>query len=237
MKFLFFILVAVQIYAVEITKVVGISEEWKGATEKNCKGLYWEVATEVFALDNIKLKCKLAPYARGVKLVEKKKVDFWVGSYKDEEDFPYYPEVAISADNVSILYDITRQTFNKLEDIKDKRVAWIRDYDYDQYIDIPMKIREIKNKRAGIKMLLLGRIDFLMDAKIELNNALKDIKKDTKNLTIKTFMELKTYMAFAKNERGKKLVKLWDKNMKILNKNGKLKEIYSRYHDSDFYPF
>ena len=237
MKFLFFILVAVQIYAVEITKVVGISEEWKGATEKNCKGLYWEVATEVFALDNIKLKCKLAPYARGVKLVEKKKVDFWVGSYKDEEDFPYYPEVAISADNVSILYDITRQTFNKLEDIKDKRVAWIRDYDYDQYIDIPMEIREIKNKRAGIKMLLLGRIDFLMDAKIELNNALKDIKKDTKNLTIKTFMELKTYMAFAKNERGKELVKLWDKNMKILNKNGKLKEIYSRYHDSDFYPF
>ena len=237
MKLLFLFLLTVQIYATEITKVVGISEEWKGATEKNCKGLYWEVATEVFALSNIKLECKLAPYARGVKLVEKKKVDFWVGSYENEESFPYYPEVAISADNVSVLYDTTRQTFNNLEDIKNKKVAWIRDYDYDKYIDIQMNIKEIKDKKAGIKMLLLGRIDFLMDAKIELNNALKEIKKDKKNLKIKTLMELKTYMAFARNNRGKELTKLWDKNMRILDKSGKLKEVFNRYHDSDFYPF
>ena len=204
MKLLFLFLLAVQIYATEITKVVGISEEWKGATEKNCKGLYWEVATEVFALSNIKLECKLAPYARGVKLVEKKKVDFWVGSYENEESFPYYPEVAISADNVSVLYDTTRQTFNNLEDIKNKKVAWIRDYDYDKYIDIQMNIKEIKDK---------------------------------KNLKIKTLMELKTYMAFARNNRGKELTKLWDKNMRILDKSGKLKEVFNRYHDSDFYPF
>jgi len=237
MKFLILTLLAIQLYAIEITKVVGISEAWKGATEKNCKGLYWEVATAVFELNNIKLECKLAPYARGVKLVEKEKVDFWVGSYKDEETFPYYPEIAIDADNVSILYDTTKQKFSKIEDIKNKKVAWIRDYDYQEYIDIPMKIREIKDKKSGIKMVLLGRVDFLMDDKIELVNALKNIKLKKKDLKIKTFMELKTYMAFAKNKRGKELVKLWDKNMKILNKSGKLEEIYNRYSDSEFYPF
>ena len=237
MKYLLLVLFSIEIFALNLTKVVGVSEEWKGGTDKHCKGLYWEVATEVFALSKIKLICKLAPYARGVKLVEKAKVDFWVGSYEAEEDFPYYPKVAIDADNVSILYNKTKQKFKKISDIKNKKVAWIRGYDYDLYLDFPVKIKELKDRKSGVKMALLGRIDFLMDDKSELEQALAKVKIDKKDLVIAPFMSLKIYMAFSKTERGKYLSKLWDENMKKLNKSGKLRKIYTKHDYTEFYPF
>jgi len=62
-------------------------------------------------------------------------------------------------------------------------------------------------------------------------------KKDKKDIKIEPFMQLKTYMAFAKNKRGEQLVKLWDENMKKLHQNGKLKQIYDKADFINFYPF
>lgn len=237
MKKLLLLILTISIYANEISTVVGVSERYEGGTEENCKGFYWEVSKEVFALSNIKLICELSPYQRSVKLVQNNKADFWVGSYINEEDFAYYPKTNIDADIVSVLYNKTKNKFDSINDLKSKRVGWIKGYGYDQYIDVNIIIKELRDKQSGIKMVQLGRLDYIMDASVELKLSLEKINIDKSNLEIKKIMYLKTYLAFKKSKRGKQLAKIWDKNMKILDQNGKLKLIYNNSMYNNVYPF
>jgi len=237
MKSLLLILLIVSSYANEIKNVVGVSERYDGGTEENCKGFYWEVSKEVFALSNINLICKLAPYQRAVKLVETNNADFWVGSYIDEENFAYYPKINMDADIVSVLFDSTKNKFNNINDLKNKKVGWINGYDYDDYIDVSMDKKELRNKIAAIKMVKYGRLDYLMEDSLELELSLKKMKFDKSNLVVKKIMELKTYLAFNKTKRGKELAKIWDTNIKKLHESGKLKKMYDKSDYANIYPF
>lgn len=223
--------------AKEITTVSGISEHWAGATEKGCKGFYWDVIKNVYALDNIKLKCKLSSYERGIKLTKNKKVDFWVASYKNEEAFAKYPKIAFDADMVSVLYDSSKTSFKNINDLKSKKVAWVRGYDYNEYVKFPLNFKELNSRESGIKMVSVGRLDYFIDNKDDLAKSLDTLKLKNHNLKTKKIMELKLYLGFANTKKSDKLINIWDKNMKILNKSGKLRAIYKKADYTEYYPF
>jgi len=232
---LIMIFFSTMLYSNEITKVIGASEKWVGATEPNCKGFYWQIAKEVFASSNIKLECIIAPYVRTIHMVESDKADFWVASYKHEEEFAIYPKHHFDADNVAALYNKTKNSINSIDDLKDKKIIWMRGYSYNDYIDIKLNFKEIDNRDGGIKMIESGRVDIMLDAKIELDNAIKKLKP--KNLEIKIIKYLPLYMGFNNTSRGKQLAKIWDENLEKLHKNGRLKDIYNKAKYTNIYPF
>lgn len=237
MRVFLIVLFSLCLSASEIKTVTGISEEWKDATHKNCKGFYWEIIKEVYALENIKLNCKIAPYERGIKLTQVKKIDFWVGSYMSEEDFARYPKTAFDADMVSVLYDSTKNDFKKIEDLKSKKIGWVRGYDYNEYIDFPLNYKELSTRSSGIKMVKLGRLDYFIDNKGDLENALKKLNLKNGNIKMKKIMDLKLYLGFSDTEKSISLIKIWDKNIKKLHNSGKLKKIYDKADYTEFYPF
>lgn len=235
--FLVFLFLFSILQASSITKVVGISEKWEDATAEDCKGFYWEVAKEVFALSKITLECKLAPYERSVHSVKVGKADFWVASYLDEETFALYPKHYFDADMVSALYDKTKTTIHAPKDLENKKAVWMRGYAYNEYLDEKMNFREIDDRTGGIRMVVKGRVDVMLDAKVELDLALEKMKTQSPNLKTTTILKLPLYMGFKNNDRGKELVKIWDENMEKLHQSGKLKEIYKKADYTQIYPF
>lgn len=235
--FLTFILLFSFLYGETITKVLGVSEKWEDATQENCKGFYWDIAKEVFALSDITLECKNVPYERSVYMVKTEKADFWVASYIDEEVFAYYPQHYFDADVVMALYNKTKTSINSKKDLEGKKAIWMRGYSYNEYFKENMHFREIDNRVGGIKMVSMGRADVMLGAKVELDLALKKINPKPTNIAQKTILTLPLYMGFKNNDKGKKLAKIWDENMEKLHKSGKLKAIYEKADYTEVYPF
>ncbi len=224
------------IYSANITSINLVSESWENATNKDGTGFYWDLAKLVFSESNITVKHKIAPYARAVSLTKSGKMDAWVGSYIDEQDFAIYPKYNIDADKV---YSISKKGTLKGSgeaSIKDKKVAWVRGYDYDGYLKTPVKKVEVTDRSAGIKMVLAGRADALLDAKEEIESGLKEAKLKKSDFTIQKIMELKTFIAFGSSAKGKELAKIWDTNVEKLIKSGKLKKFYEK-HKYTSYPY
>jgi polar amino acid transport system substrate-binding protein len=219
------------------------SEEWENNTNKNGTGLYWDIIRKVYELENIKLKIRLVPYARSVHMVKVKKADAWAASYIDEETFALYPKWHFDADIVSALFQKARfPDWKGVQSLANKTVGWVRGYDYDQYIDVKMNIDELNSRDSALAMLQKNRIDVLLDALVEIQNELKKKDKLKKldfninNYQIEQLLQLNLYLAFVKNERGKQLMAIWDKNFPVLLKKGYIKKLYEKYKLAR-YPF
>jgi len=197
----------------------------------------------VYEMDNIKLNTKIVPYARSVHMVKNQKADAWVASYIDEETFALYPKWHFDADIVSALLKKARfPDWKGVESLANKTVGWVRGYGYDQYIDVKMKIEELNSRDSAIGMLQKQRIDVLLDALVEIKNKLKKkdkLKKlgfDIADYRVEKLFQLKLYLAFVKNELGKQLMAIWDKNFPVLLKNGHIKKLFDQYKIMKF-PF
>jgi polar amino acid transport system substrate-binding protein len=161
-------------YCDDLKVITVASEEWENNTNKDETGLYWDIIRKVYQMDNIQLKTRIVPYARSVHMVKVKKVDAWVASYIDEETFAIYPKWHFDADIVSALFQKSKfPDWKGVQSLANKTVGWVRGYDYDQYIDVKMKIDELNSRDSAIGMLVKNRIDVLLDALVEIQNELK----------------------------------------------------------------
>jgi len=231
------------VFGADIKQLNVASEEWENNTNKDGTGLYWEIIRKVYEIDNIKLKIKIVPYARSVHMVKTQKVDAWVASYIDEEPFPIYPKWHFDADVVSALFKKNKfPEWKGVKSLVNKKVGWIRGYDYNEYIDVKMTIDELSSRKSAFGVLLKDRIDVFLDALVEIKNELS--KKDYLNkigfhindYRVEKLLQLNLYLAFAKNDRGKQLSKIWDKNFPVLLKNGTIKKLFDKYQMNVF-PF
>lgn len=239
-------LVAQSTYAKDHNSISLASAEWPKYTNGDGTGVFFDIIRAVYKLEKVGMEFEIVPYERSVKMVEDKAVDAWVASYIEEEDFPLYPKWHFGADIVIAVYDPDK--FPKWEgekSLKGKKVAWLRGYNYDEYLKIRVEIDEVNKRRSGLRMLQRGRIDALLDAYSDM------IEED--NVTIegtslrfkegyneysfaaKEILQLRLYLAFADTDRARKFLDIWDKNFPILLKNGSIKRLFKKY--SIYYPF
>ena len=222
----------------EIGTITVATESWEEATNEDGSGVYFDIIRAVYKPLGINIKTVIVPYERSIQIVKNGKADFWVASYRDEEDFPIYPEHSFDRDLVTAFFKKSQfAEWQGVDSLKDKTVAWIRGYDYDEYItDIPMKKVELDARDGILKMLQNNRVHVYLDAEEEIDTALEEQNFDATDYKKQTLLELKLYMAFANNDRGKALAKIWDQRMVELHENGELKQIYDK-SDYAVFPF
>lgn len=240
MRFLLsFLFLLSSLSAFEIKSVLAVSEHFKNATNYDGSGFYWELIRKVYGEDNIQLGYEIVPYQRAIMLTRNQAADFWVASYEHEQDFAIYPKYAFDVDDVSALHR-KNSPVQKLEiqALKHKKVAWIRGYAYDRYIQVPMQ-KVFLNKRSSIlKMLQSRRIDFFLDDWTEIEITFSKREMEVAEVTHSPLLQLKLYLAFQHTERGRNLAEIWDKNLLKLHRNGRLKTVYQKYRDyTHYYPF
>ncbi len=215
--------------------VLLVSEEWEDATNADGTGFYWELARAVFEPAGYTVKHEVYPYARAVNMVGSKEAHGWMGSYIDEENFAVYPQHAFDADSVSAAsrpgeFDDAAGVAN----LAGKRVGWVRGYSYDDFIDVDFgQPHLLSNLEGGLKMVEAKRLDYVLDAAMELKNA----GLEAKGLEYHKLMDLELYIAFADTEEGRALAQLWDKRLEAMHAAGELKPIYEQHGYTEYYPF
>jgi polar amino acid transport system substrate-binding protein len=226
-------------FATDVKEMTIICEEWKGYTNKDGTGVYWEVVKAVFEPAGIKVITKVAPWKRAEYMVKSKKVDAIVGDYyyKDRDGKDYvYPKWHLSVeDDITVLYK--NGTVEGWEDkgvksLAGKKVAWIRGYDFDKSIlkDTGVTKSELTELGNGIQMLNAGRIDAIVDYKTIIVPEAKKVGVDLSDFTLNVAQQgNKLFVVFANSDKAKALIKVFDERMGKLAQSGEVEAIYKKW--------
>lgn len=211
------------------TEIHLVSDAWHGLTRKDGTGLYFDLIRAVYARRKIQLRITIYPYARTVQAVKDRRADAWVASFLNEKDFALYPRWHFDRNVQQALFrKRPGYFFGGIGDLRDKRVAWLRDFGLDRYLKVPMKIVEVDTIQSAMQMLEAGRIDYFIGAQSDIADDIKARGVDMRDVEQAFVMHLGLYLAFADTPRGEVLRRIWDEEMETFHKSDTFKGIYQR---------
>ncbi|MHC8341262.1 substrate-binding periplasmic protein [Pseudomonas sp. HLT2-19-2] len=209
------------------------SEDWEDYTAADGRGLGWDVLREVFEPAGVKLDIRSEPYIRSMGLAQRGEVDACVGSYHDESSDLLYPRWNFDTDHIYAL-GLASKPAPTPQTLGNYRLAWVRGYDYQDYLPNIRRYNEIMRRTGILSMLTHNRADFYIDALTEVDYVIKRAK-DPSQFRRTHIAELPLYLCFAKTPKARTLMALFDQRMEHLVKNGQLKPIFERWKQP--YPF
>lgn len=200
---------------------VGLAE-WEGYTNSDGSGIYLEIISEIFGKDNLSLE--FDAFNRAVNGVENKHHDMVIGVFREDVKDVYLPKWYLDYEYpIVAFYDPKRHALNHPQDIYNLTVAWIRGYNFENYLDAKHFVYEVNTIKHGFQLLENRRIDLFIDYRYNLPSSLSE-----KFSAIEIMPSRPIYVAFSMTEKGKALSKQYDLGMERLRASGKLKQIYGR---------
>ncbi|WP_160107573.1 substrate-binding periplasmic protein [Pseudomonas izuensis] len=209
------------------------SEEWEDYTAADGHGLGWDVLRQVFEPAGVQLDIRTEPYLRAMGLAQRGEVDACVGSYRDESDELLYPRWNFDTDHIYAL-GLASSPVPTPETLGNYRLAWVRGYDYQDYLPNIRHYDEVIRRTSIVSMLTYKRADFYIDALTEVDYVLNRAR-DPSQFRSTHVAELPLYLCFAKTPEARTLMALFDRRMEELVKSGELKPIFERWKQP--YPF
>ena len=209
------------------------SEDWEDYTAADGHGLAWDVLREVFEPAGVKLDIRTEPYIRALGLAQRGEVDACVGGYRDEVDDLLYPRWNYDVDHIYAL-GLASNPEPTPETLGNYRLAWVRGYDFQDYLPNINRYNEVMRRTGILSMLTHNRADYYIDALTEIDYVVRRAK-DPSQFRRTHIAELPLYLCFANTPNARKLMALFDQRMELLVKNGRLKPIFERWKQP--YPF
>jgi len=238
-KRIFFISLVLFFCSIPVTAIVGnnpteiimASEEWSNATNRDGTGLYWDIFRAVYEPVGVKTKFIIQTYSGSVKLVKKNRVDAAVGIYPDRVRGALFSQYPFVKDYVLVLFKKNKlNQWNGQESLQNKKVAWIKGYSFDEYLELPVIKREFSNRDIILRRLDNDQVDFFLDTRNDLESVLNKGIVEVSNYTVEPVLELDRYLVFADNRKGKKLKKIFDSRFPLLVKSGEIERLLAKWN-------
>ena len=135
---------------------------------------------------------------------------------------PNYP---IDASNVVVMFN-NKVKWRGISSLESQSVIYPRSYEYPTEMNEAIMPIEVNNSKFGMLMLLKGRASFFMTDSDEMAQLQQELNVDVIKYSTKHLYSKNLYMAFAKTEKGKKLVNIFNRRMPELIKNGNIEQLY-----------
>ncbi len=201
-------------------------------TQENGRGIYWDIMSKIFSKEGYKVIFEIFPYPRSQYLLQQKKIDAVVGAYHKEFEGVIYPSkpYSLDRDQISVIYlSKSELDWQGLKSLNGAKVGWPRGYRYEKYLDVDFTPYEVSNAQQALAMLRLRRLEFYLDSDTEMNLAINESHIITKDYKKEALLNVDIYPAFQKDDRGRKLLKIYERGIKRLKESGILKKIYESY--------
>jgi len=217
----------------EISTIDIVTPVWEGITNRDGTGLYFELLQMVYEPVGIEVTIEFVPWARAVKRVDSKSRDAMLGSYNTVDAF--FPRYPLDTEYSAVVYKKgSVEKWNGVNTIENKAVVWVRGYNYHKYLPVKVKYHEVNRSEQGWKMLILGRVDFFMNSLNAINRYVNRNKVDLTDYRIKIVLVKSLFVRFAKTEKSKKLIEIYDSRMKELIEKDSLRKLFEKWNA--FYP-
>ena len=179
----------------------------------------------------IKTKILIQSYNGSFSLVKQHKADAAVGIYPDTIRGTVLARYPFVKDYVLVLFKKDKFShWDGQQTLKNKRVAWIKGYAYDEYLEVPVIKKEFSTRETILRRLDRNQIDFFMDNRNDVESVLNKGIIDVTKYTVETVLEIERYLVFANNNKGKKLKKIFDFRFPYLVKTGEIERLYDKWN-------
>jgi polar amino acid transport system substrate-binding protein len=213
------------------SEIILASEEWTNATNRDGTGLYWDIFRAVYEPVGIKTKFIIRSYKGSVSLVKKKKADAAVGIYPDVIQDAMFSKYPFVKDYVLVLFKKDRLNYwDGQESLKNKIVAWIKGYSYDEYLEIPFIRKEYANRTNILLELDNNRIDFFLDTRNDMESVLNKGIVEITRYTVETVLRPERCLIFANNQKGRTFKRIFDNRFPTLVKSGEIERLYAKWN-------
>jgi polar amino acid transport system substrate-binding protein len=166
-----------------------------------------------------------------VNLVQRHKADAVVGVYCDAIRGTLVSKYPFDKDYILVLFKKNKlRQWNGQETFKNKKVAWIKGYAFNENLEVPFIKREFEKREDILRLLDRDQVDFFMDTRNDLEAVLNKGIIDVTHYTVESVMELDRFLAFADNQKGRKLKKIFDDRFPLLVKSGKLEQLHAKWN-------
>lgn len=213
-----------------------VTPSWKGQTNKDGTGLYFDIVRAVYIMAGIKVKYDFVPWKRAQRILAKKQADAMLGAWQDDAErqgqlIPDYP----------LCMEYTGAIFKKqnilkwegLRSLEKKKAVWLRGYDYQtipQFAELKLNWTEVDEYRHIWLMLHKERVDVYIDALIDITRYIADNKIDMTLYQMEVLWKENIYMAFSNTEKSKRFIKIFNRRIIELVNSGELKKIYQKWN-------
>ena len=177
---------------------------------------------------------KACPWKRCIKDVMTGEADIILGIY-DNEVFlgekiatNRYP-VFISEIGVAFLQNLT-PNWQGINSIMHRSAAMIRGYDLHREIDVPLKIIEVSDFEQEWKLLISGRVDFILDGMNALSSLQKSYANASHPVRIEPIFNKYSYLGFSTQTKSQALAQLFDSTMLKLYDSGEIKHLQNKWN-------
>lgn len=212
-------------------EIIFASEERANATNRDGTGLYWDIFRAVYGTMGIKTKILIQSYNGSFSLVKQHKADAAVGIYPDTIRGTVLARYPFVKDYVLVLFKKDKFShWDGQQTLKNRRVAWIKGYAYDEYLEVPVIKKEFSTRETILRRLDRNQIDFFMDNRNDVESVLNKGIIDVTQYTVETVLEIERYLVFANNNKGKKLKKIFDFRFPYLVKTGEIERLYDKWN-------
>lgn len=214
-----------------ITSIHIVSPVWENYTNKDgSTGLYWEVLHAVYDPMHIQLNIENVPFKRAQKMVADTFADAIPAISPLTDTYCYASKHCLDFLMVIALYNPEKiPEWNGIMSLNNRKVGWVRGYDYEKRIDFKMEYFELSDLQNAMEMLMNDRIDIVLDYITDLETVAEKINMDLTQYNIQEVFSDPLYMGFAKTDRGKKLLAVYDDQIELLYRSGKLRKIYLKW--------
>ncbi len=224
--------IAVSAFGEDIKTINIVTPSWKAQTNKDGTGLLFDIIRSVYEPVNIKMEYKFVPWARAEKMIQEKKADSMLCASKKEDRLtPNYP---MFVEYICALFK--KENIKKWEGLKTlngKSAIWLRGYAFPADLNMKgVKLKkwdEIDSYQEGWGLIDKGRADFFLDVLVDMEPYIKANKIDMKPYQLEMIWTSNAYMSFAKTEKSKKLIEIYDKQIMKMFKSGELKKLYEKW--------
>ncbi|UCD82753.1 MAG: transporter substrate-binding domain-containing protein [Desulfobacterales bacterium] len=212
-------------------EIIMASEEWTNATNRDGTGLYWDIFRAVYEPLGIKTKFIIQSFNGSVSLVKKNRVDAAVGIYPEMIEGALFSRYPFVKDYVLALFKKNRfEQWNGQATLKDKKVAWIKGYSYDKYLEVPVVKTEFNRRDDILHRLAQNEVDFFMDTRNDMESVLNQGIIEVSRCTVEPVLELDRYLVFASNIKGKKLKNIFDHRFPRLVRSGEIENLFTKWN-------
>ena len=212
-------------------EIIFASEERSKATNRDGTGLYWDIFRAVYGSMGIETKIIMQSLNGSVSLVKQHKADAAVEIYPDTIRGAVLSRYPFVKDYVLVLFKKDKfSQWDGQQTLKNKKVAWMKGYAFDEYLEVPVIKKEFYTREAILRRLDSDQIDFFMDTRNDVESVLNKGVIDVSRYTVETVLELERYLVFANNDKGKKLKKIFDFRFPYLVKTGEIERLYDKWN-------
>jgi len=208
------------------------SETWENYTEKNGKGLYFDILTHVFKDTGEGIKIIHVPFSRAVALVIEGDADVVPAVCKDlYGSSVLYSETVLSIESVDVVIPkALANNWQGIDSLIGKSVVAYRGYAFDRYLPDNLNYFEIDDVEAMLKMLQTGRVDAVLDYESNIRSFWDTTKLGQTFVIKRAIIRNNLHVAFTNSQRGQQIKKVYDLGFIQALKNGEIKALFNQYN-------